>query len=182
MRVSLCVYCGQPTNGVQVCQNCTQHTMTPAAPAALPTTSYDSWSDETHPNDSSMVEFTSDSLLVIQVKVNNGAFLVVRLHSSATVGRSDESQMAVPTVDFAKHHGLEYGVSRMHARLERSDNMVILSDLGSRNGTYINQQWCRPHSEYIIRDQDEIMFGRLKTRVHFRSEAMIRRAVTAHHS
>lgn len=181
MRVSLCVYCGQPITTGQICQHCTQHTMTPPSPPVLPPTPFDSWSDETHPNDSSMLEFTDDSLLVIQVKVGNAAFLVVRLNRSATVGRSDENQ-AAPTVDFAKHHGLEFGVSRAHARIDRSENLLTLTDLGSRNGTYINEQYCRPHSDYLIRDQDEIMFGRLKTRIHFRTEAMLRRAVTTHQS
>jgi pSer/pThr/pTyr-binding forkhead associated (FHA) protein len=101
---------------------------------------------------------------------------VVRLQGSVSVGRADDGQANVPTIDLNPHQGLEYGVSRTHARIERCENMVTLTDLGSRNGTYINQQWCRPHSDYLIRDNDEIMFGRLKTRIHFRSEAAIRRA------
>jgi pSer/pThr/pTyr-binding forkhead associated (FHA) protein len=176
MRVSLCPYCGQPTDLGQVCVHCTRHQNTPASPPVPPSIPFDNWSDETHPTQASMLEFNDDTMLIIQIDVGHAAFLVVRLNACATVGRTDESQVNVPTIDFAKYHGLEYGVSRVHARIDRSENMITLTDLGSRNGTYINQQWCRPHSNYLIRDNDEIMFGRLKTRVHFRSEAVIQRA------
>ncbi|MGH3439814.1 MAG: FHA domain-containing protein [Sciscionella sp.] len=47
-------------------------------------------------------------------------------------------------------------VSRTHAEFRRTDQHVVLSDLGSLNGTYHNRSPCQ---EVILVDGDEIWIG-----------------------
>lgn len=55
-------------------------------------------------------------------------------------------------------------VSRRHAALRRADGRVVLSDLGSLNGTYLNRQPLVGEADLV--DGDEIWTG--KFRLEFR--------------
>lgn len=48
--------------------------------------------------------------------------------TSLTIGRSDEATICIP----------DQGLSRVHARLERTGDAFLLSDAGSTNGTYLD--------------------------------------------
>ncbi|MGC9400381.1 MAG: FHA domain-containing protein [Anaerolineae bacterium] len=50
---------------------------------------------------------------------------------------------------------LERQISRYHARVERDDEGYLLRDLGSKNGTQVNEDVVRGQS-YRLRDGDEI--------------------------
>lgn len=58
-----------------------------------------------------------------------------------------------PTVDLPIE---EYVVSRRHAKLTRHADGIMAQDLGSKNGTYVNN--ARAH-EAIVHDGDRIAFG-----------------------
>jgi DNA-binding winged helix-turn-helix (wHTH) protein len=49
------------------------------------------------------------------------------------------------------------GVSRVHARITVEDGEAVLSDLGSKNGTYTNNR--RVTEETVLRDGDQICIG-----------------------
>lgn len=69
------------------------------------------------------------------------------------VGRDDESDVTLRAS----------GVSRKHARLSVGiDADVELSDLGSRNGTFVNGQRV---DEVSLRDGDELRFGEAVVRI-----------------
>lgn len=48
------------------------------------------------------------------------------------------------------------GVSRLHIQFEYKNGLVIAKDLGSRNGSYLNQTQLIPYKNYIINEQDSI--------------------------
>ena len=48
-------------------------------------------------------------------------------------------------------------VSRNHAKIINTGKSIILRDLGSTNGTYVNDQLI---DEYVLRDGDFIKIGR----------------------
>lgn len=50
-------------------------------------------------------------------------------------------------------------VSRPHARLEHRGNEWILIDLGSSNGTFVNDLQVTGDIEYVLKDGDAIIFG-----------------------
>ena len=83
------------------------------------------------------------------------------------IGRRDDERGILPAVDLTDYQALEKGVSRRHARLEARDNRVVVKDLGSNNGTYLNNiqlDVMRPKRLY---DGDRLRLGKLELQVHF---------------
>ncbi|GGJ42005.1 FHA domain-containing protein [Streptomyces brasiliensis] len=57
----------------------------------------------------------------------------------------------------------EDGVSRRHASLTRAGNRIVVDDLGSTNGTYVNGR--RLHSALTLHDGDRLRIGVVELRV-----------------
>jgi hypothetical protein len=51
------------------------------------------------------------------------------------------------------------GVSRFHARIVRRRNALLISDLGSTNGTFVNGERLRPQSAFPLAEGDEVRMG-----------------------
>lgn len=83
------------------------------------------------------------------------------------LGRGDHDQQNFPDLDLTPHMGQALGVSRQHARLLAKNNRVMLEDLGSVNGTFINGQVINPHMPYRLYEGDVITLGQLQLQVHF---------------
>ncbi len=79
----------------------------------------------------------------------------------------NESGVAVPDIDLTPHDAIEKGVSRTHAVLTRDQETVVVADLNSANGTFLNGQKLMPNEPRILRDNDELRLGRLVIRVAF---------------
>jgi pSer/pThr/pTyr-binding forkhead associated (FHA) protein len=84
------------------------------------------------------------------------------------VGREDLENNNHPDVNLVPYGGLEKGVSRVHAMLERTDDTLTITDIGSSNGTYLNGQRLVRDQPRVVRDGDEIRFGNLVTRIYFK--------------
>ncbi len=67
--------------------------------------------------------------------------------NTVVVGRSSKSEIQVD----------QESVSRSHAKVINTGKNIILRDLGSTNGTYVNDQLI---DEYVLRDGDFIKIGR----------------------
>lgn len=83
------------------------------------------------------------------------------------LGRADESVSQQPDIDLGPFGALEKGVSRHHAALEMTDDTLILMDIGSSNGTFLNGLRLGPKQAHVLRDGDEIRLGKLAGRVFF---------------
>jgi hypothetical protein len=81
------------------------------------------------------------------------------------IGRADLGAGLRPDIDLSNYGAQEYGVSREHARLHLKDQRLYLIDLGSSNGTFVAGQQLTPHKPHILREGDEILFGRLAARI-----------------
>ena len=66
---------------------------------------------------------------------------------SLIIGRSSKTDIQID----------QESVSRNHAKIVNSGQRVLIRDLGSTNGTYVNDQ---PIEEFILRDGDLIKIGR----------------------
>lgn len=84
-----------------------------------------------------------------------------------TLGRGDSNQNISPEIDLGAYDGQRKGVSRKHARLIMRDNRLVIEDLGSSNGTYINGQHIGVLSPVRVRDGDHLKLGSLSLQVHF---------------
>ena len=76
--------------------------------------------------------------------------------SGLTIGRSRENE--IPLADPL--------ASRRHARVEPRHDALVLVDLDSANGTFVNEQRVQQH---VLRDGDEIRIG--NTRIAFHGQA-----------
>jgi hypothetical protein len=75
---------------------------------------------------------------------------------------------SLPVIDLRPLNADMFGVSRKHAVLEKDEQRLTLTDLGSTNGTHLNGTLLYPMQRRIIRDGDEVQLGNLRLRVRFR--------------
>ncbi len=94
--------------------------------------------------------------------------LVIDLRDRIVFGRTDTSSPRQPDIDLTPYGAVEKGVSRVHAAIERSDDVLTLVDMGSSNGTSLNGQRLAPDQPRVLRDGDEIRFGKLVAQFYFR--------------
>ena len=52
-------------------------------------------------------------------------------------------------------------ISRNHSEIVVSDDQVIVRDLGSRNGTIVNNKRLEPHKDHVLKNKDLIQVGPL---------------------
>jgi pSer/pThr/pTyr-binding forkhead associated (FHA) protein len=81
------------------------------------------------------------------------------------LGRGNPTAGTVPTVDLTGHGPAAAGVSRRHARLARQRAGYYLEDLGSTNGTWLNQRALPVGQPVPVCDGDELRLGHLVVRV-----------------
>ncbi len=96
----------------------------------------------------------------------SGRAIELRLESDGLVlGRVPPSNAPEPALDLTEDGGVEAGVSRRHARLSLKGDQVLLEDLDSTNGTWINEARLRPHQAFPLRHGDAVRLGRLAMNV-----------------
>jgi pSer/pThr/pTyr-binding forkhead associated (FHA) protein len=104
--------------------------------------------------------------------LSSGRRLPLVVNKELLVGRLDEKRSILPDIDLSKHGGYDAGVSRKHALIAlHYGGECILEDLGSANGTYVNNRRIQPNQPVTLNNGDEIKFGTLLTRVEFSDEA-----------
>lgn len=71
-------------------------------------------------------------------------------------------------INLTDFSGYKYGVSRLHATMRRTEfDQLEIIDLGSSNGSYLNNYKLTPQQPYHVYDGDEIQIGRLPMQVYF---------------
>jgi hypothetical protein len=110
--------------------------------------------------------------MVLYLRVGSGQQMIriVPRRDEMVIGRTSTDSVMLPDIDLAPFQADTLGVSRLHAGLRRHGDTLVLTDLGSLNHTYINGQQLHAHEVRVLRDGDEIRFGRLVVRAYFRQE------------
>lgn len=97
----------------------------------------------------------------IVVRVPRGTTVDVSEHTFTraviTIGRSPECDLVLP--------GDELRVSRQHIRVERREAGYLLVDLGSRNGTLLNDSIIPPSSTHPLNETDVIKMGTVELEI-----------------
>jgi serine/threonine protein kinase len=75
------------------------------------------------------------------------------------VGRTHGKNEA--DIDLNPHGAVEAGISRRHSRLTQRDGVWFLDDLGSMNGTHVNNVKLTPGNTVQLKNGDIIHFGRM---------------------
>lgn len=85
------------------------------------------------------------------------------------VGRRAPENSQPPDIDLAAFGAYPAGVSRRHCVLRRESNKLMAMDLGSSNGTKVNDYHLTAHSPFQLVSGDSIWFGRLQAWIYFKS-------------
>ena len=82
------------------------------------------------------------------------------------IGRWDADNGIFPDIDLDAHDA-DAKVSRRHARIIYRENIHMIEDLGSTNGTFVNRgRRLLPGSPQVLNEGDEIIVGKTFLRFH----------------
>ena len=101
--------------------------------------------------------------------MDTGQMLPLSDRNEFTLGRISEGQPIMPDVDLSPYQAYASGVSRLHAVIKQSINRVLIMDLGSANGTYVNGKRLNANVEQNLNNGDIIALGKLKMQVLLKS-------------
>lgn len=82
-----------------------------------------------------------------------------------SIGRATDGQPILPDVDLSPYDGYAQGVSRLHASIKVMEHGIVVTDLGSSNGTRVNGQKIVSHVDYPLNHGDVIALGKFKIQV-----------------
>jgi hypothetical protein len=77
------------------------------------------------------------------------------------LGRAEKGQAVIPDIDLNRFGAHEKGVSRLHCHLRFEGDMLLAVDLGSANGTFINDTRVLPDHPASLSDGDILRLGNL---------------------
>jgi pSer/pThr/pTyr-binding forkhead associated (FHA) protein len=170
--MQICGFCRtQNMEGIFYCEECG----TPLFGKARPNQTVDISSTQTLEDvpevlkKSSVVGTTvlkSNTRVVLRIREYNHD---IALDENETImGRADVNATKQPDVDLTNFGAVDKGISRCHAAFQRKDTILALIDLNSTNGTFVNGNRLTPNQAHIIRDGDEVRFGKLVTHIYFK--------------
>ena len=145
-----CSHCGQPVGeDARYCAACGAPVADAAASANDTTASIELGAlDPSHePQELPLLEPGTGMLVVVRGPNAASRFLLDR--DVTTVGRHPDADIFLDDVT----------VSRRHAELHRTDEGVVVRDLGSLNGSYVNGERVE---ERLLFTSEELQIGRFK--------------------
>ena len=87
--------------------------------------------------------------------------LILQVLQQAILGRYSNDNSSQPRVDLTPYGAYERGVSRMHAVVRRTGTRLMLEDLDSSNGTFVNNVQLRPYTPRPLQTGDRIRLAQL---------------------
>lgn len=91
--------------------------------------------------------------------------MVFDMTESMLIGRTHPDSDTFPDIDLTPFNAEDSGVSRQHMNLMLHEDRVVVVDLDSVNGSYLNGERLEPHQMYPIRNGDELELGMMKVKV-----------------
>jgi hypothetical protein len=94
--------------------------------------------------------------------------IMIPIKEKITLGRPDPVTGKEPDVDFTTLAGYRMGVSRYHAEIHwQKDNVLQVCDLGSSNGTFVNNERLQPNVPRNVYNGDEVRLGQLGLYIYY---------------
>jgi len=132
-------------------------TKTTGMPALVPERIRD-WSiDEAVIPDSGIAVYVEGAFHPVHID-SKGKFVIGR-----KVGTTSEGLL-----DLSASGGYHLGVSRRHAVIRRTEHGYEMLDLGSANGTWLNDQRLVPHKSYPLASGSHLRLGSMRLSVRYR--------------
>ncbi len=95
--------------------------------------------------------------------------LTIRGREKFILGRHTSDDASI-IIDLTPYNAGVLGVSRRHAMITFADETYTLEDLGSTNGTWLNEKQLPAQTPFILRNGDQIRLGQLILFVYFSSQ------------
>jgi pSer/pThr/pTyr-binding forkhead associated (FHA) protein len=171
MRI-FCPNCNQPVlEGAIFCSDCGTKLIDSGglSTAAIRTSDTVPQKDEPAPKPAAPLP-VSGSQINLHI-IRTGQILPLEGRTDFTIGRISEGQSILPDIDLSPYDAYSQGVSRLHATLKIRDSLFYIEDLGSSNGTRINNEKIQPLSDHLIHNGDVIALGRFKVQALIRQES-----------
>ncbi|MBN1679869.1 MAG: FHA domain-containing protein [Anaerolineae bacterium] len=103
---------------------------------------------------------------ILRIRVRHSDELIEHQFTKVVVlGRAVGDEQ--PDIDLTPYGAVDLGVSRQHVKLTRELATVMIEDLGSSNGTFLNGQKLIPYQPRVLRNEDELRLGRMVLRISF---------------
>ncbi len=104
--------------------------------------------------------------LAVRLKIGGGKREVeIPLSKAIHMGRMDPALAVLPEIDLTNDDILEKSISRRHARIIKDGSRVVVEDLGSINGTFINGKRLVSYLPKTISDGDTLQLGKLLIKI-----------------
>lgn len=124
-------------------------------------------------------EFEADASLrpenraaVIRLKIGEKDREVeITLSKPVRIGRVDPTSDTYPEIDVTDSGATAKSVSRRHAQILQRGSSVLVEDLGSVNGTYVNGKRLTPYLPQTLSNHDILYLGKLPVEIHFPGRA-----------
>ncbi len=98
---------------------------------------------------------------VVHVKLlDSGREIRLDLATPIWIGRADPQMNFHPRLDLSQDGGVDFGVSRRHARIANMHANVVIIDQNSANGTWLNDQRLTPERPYTLPREATLRLGR----------------------
>lgn len=165
-----CPNCNEDNReGILFCTNCGfSLTAAMVGAATIPTRRVENDPDESSAKATwGSARFAQGSMIILHIR-DAAEPVTVEPAQRIIFGRSDNNSTYRPDVDLAPYGALEKGVSRQHAAMEINEDTLMLLDVGSSNGTFLNGQRLLPNQPRVLRDGDEVRLGKLVAHVYFK--------------
>jgi len=104
------------------------------------------------------------SLYLVSAKIPTTAPVVLLLTSPIIIGRSESDEQM--RLDLSRYGAAERGVSRQHLILRRIESSVMAEDMGSSNGTWLNEVMLQPYRPAAIESASTIRLGKFSIEVY----------------
>ncbi|MCB0209617.1 MAG: FHA domain-containing protein [Anaerolineae bacterium] len=92
--------------------------------------------------------------------------IVLPVDKTIHLGRIDTTLGVFPEIDFTLDGPEAKSVSRRHACISRTPKGILVEDLGSVTGTFVNDERIPPFFPELLDDGDELQLGRLRVHVN----------------
>lgn len=87
--------------------------------------------------------------------------------SNLIMGRADPLNGIYPDVDLSSYGAEQRGVSRHHVRMHYENGQLMIADMESANGTFLNGEKLTPNEYRAVHDGDELTLGQLSIGVRY---------------
>ena len=168
--VEVCVYCNAPIPNEQ--NNAMDQGKIGGMTAGLQTTSLEDVLDAPMNVVEGFMDFELPEKGIALINLEDGKPIAVVEEKVFLLGRrSPDLDTQEQLVDLMPYGALELGISRLHAMIRQTKDGYKITDLGSSNGTWLENQRLTAKKAFPLNSGDRIRLGRMNILVFYASKS-----------